>query len=216
MRAGSLAELPIQEDFGKLSMSPLQSWKAKTPWSSTQLRAKAFRHTSCNQTDTWAHGLSARAQPSDAQQRHPCPPGGSEITEQGHRCPRCRESLLEGGETPKPHLHTQISQPGLPCKPVQTCRFVWFKNKKIPLVTKAKEIRLHWFFSVWEECCIRRVATDICKPTYSLFKSGYWVNHGCGSNLLSSSQTISETWMSWGVCISGRPVLSSEAASHKQ
>lgn len=154
-----------------MSTSPLQSWKAESPWSSTQLRAKAF-----NQTDTRAHGLSAQVQPSDARWGHPCPPGGSKITEQGHCGPRSRESLLEGGETLKPRLHTQISQGGLRGKLVQTCRFVQFKNKKIPLVTKAKEIRLQRCFSVWEEYCIQRVATDICQPTFSLFKSGYLAN----------------------------------------
>lgn len=45
-RGGTLAELTVQENFGKLSTSPLQSWKNKTLWSSTQLQAKAVRGTS--------------------------------------------------------------------------------------------------------------------------------------------------------------------------
>lgn len=68
-----------------------------------------------NQTDTWAQGLSARVQPSEARQRNPCPPWGSEITKQGHRCPRSRESLWEGGETPRLHLHTPMAPSGQTC-----------------------------------------------------------------------------------------------------
>lgn len=154
MRRGSLAKLAIQENFGKLSTSPLRAGQTSLWGLPRGSRLRQSAGLPASQPDTRPRGHSAQAQHVTANPGA-SPRGGLYVRERGPT----GASAFDEGKTLKLGDKTMSPHPDKPgglsykATDLQVCTIT---KQKIPLLTKAKQISSHWLLSVWGEFCAHR------------------------------------------------------------